>query len=276
MSLIVHPSLHVCEKRDCRHRQRWILRLNGVDMESSRMDGQISLHLLLTARRSNDGAPQLEIMWRGSMTITLRQSALLLSSEPGHFTCNASAPIAEKPPTGIEPVTIRLRSACSANWAKEADDFMPFSMYIIDTNFTIWHSTQSAWKPVLAFTSNLRKDHLCPACSHKATPQSQLASSSNLARGHQLTFAISLPFILLTRIAVEGGGAKDTNRYTKTHNDLGVGGHRFWRYRYALVGLPAFLCAFALNGLEVELGITITLLSRRGVSGLKVSLCEMA
>ena len=29
-----------------------------------------------------------------------------------------------KPPVGIEPTTVRLRSACSANWAIEAGDVM--------------------------------------------------------------------------------------------------------------------------------------------------------
>ena len=47
--------------------------------------------------------------WTGDVAITLH------SLSPG-----MTKPVCKEPPVGIEPTTVRLRSACSANWAKEA------------------------------------------------------------------------------------------------------------------------------------------------------------
>ena len=48
---------------------------------------------------------------------------------------------ASKPPVGIEPTTVRLRSACSANWAIEAYDSLQILVQLTpSTNVCIWSS----------------------------------------------------------------------------------------------------------------------------------------
>ena len=57
----------------------------------------------------------------------------------------------EKPPVGVKPTTIRLRSACSTKWANEASDEQ-----VVDARVGTRKVTQEAKKPRAAFWTTAR------------------------------------------------------------------------------------------------------------------------
>ena len=86
-----------------------------------------------------------------------------------------------KPPVGIEPATIRLRSACSASWAKEATAiFLKLQLIGLSVGFVFFHGALRNFSELQCFKV-LQKEpagwrgKLCPHVCRARIAQPYLA-----------------------------------------------------------------------------------------------------